>query len=533
MAPSENVSKKNRLKGLGEKALSSKLEEKAAKVSEATKEKERKKKEKKVNTRRETDSEGEEDVADRAKVKKRKAFTSKARIEDSSDDDDEPITGKDFLDLEAKEFPYRIGDTEDEEDTDDDSLADFIDSDSDPDMYKENLWVNKRKMEYDSDDKYIGDSVLEDKKMNRRRKRKEIEEARSIMRGPYSEEEFVAAFKKEQKKKKQMAAAEAGKEAASDLDDLALDLSKKKSKKGKNPSPPDSSSSSSSSSEDEEMEVEHPATSWVDDVCTPSDYEGDDPKPRPQFTYSEMANRDLTDIVEVLKTEEEEEKKKGREFVYPLSPVVREYLNVIAFLTSKKNEAQRKVSNARSSEERRTMAKKVKAIDYMQVTLVKKIRPIFPHLEIVYPIKQWEKRVSEASAKKRKANEGSAGKSSKKKKDDRDEDQELSDSDAGGDEYDNQRGRVKDEELFQRKRVVESLKGEHKKKVFFQLNPRWSIYSDEAVAHRGVDEKFDVITICRQPLTPTNSKQQKSVKAYKMSFPIGQGAAPMIINQFL
>jgi len=91
------------------------------------------------------------------------------------------------------------------------------------------------------------------------------------------------------------------------------------------------------------------------------------------------------------------------------------------------------------------------------------------------------------------------------------------------------RGRVKSENLYSRRRVVENLKGEAKKKVHFQLNKRWSVFSDEAMAHRGLEEKFDVITICRLPIldgkvvTASETAHMKNPpKPYKMSFPTSQ-----------
>jgi len=83
------------------------------------------------------------------------------------------------------------------------------------------------------------------------------------------------------------------------------------------------------------------------------------------------------------------------------------------------------------------------------------------------------------------------------------------------------RGSVKDEHLLERKCLVERMKGATKKKIHFQLNKKWSVYSDEAPSARGMETTFDVITICRSPSDEAR-KMKNPPKDYKMSIPLNQ-----------
>jgi len=451
-----HAASKKLTKRIGEEALSSKASEEKKKTEEEQKSKENQSKKKKEKGLR----------------KKDEVLTPEIVDSDSSDSDGEQeqgvISGKDFLDSEAKEASMLSEYEEEEGEEEEEELGSAHTSDD-----EENYLHLNRDIENEANDGPSFEEAQHSRKFQRR---------------------YERAQKKKQASEKKVTIPE------SSDDEMEVDEGKK--------------------------EV---VTSWVDEdkINSPSDYEGENAKPRPVFDFSQMVKKDLTPVMEALKKKKREERKNGKVFVHPLSPLVCEYLNVLSFLTSKKNESIRKGKLLKNPEEKEEQKKRVKAILYMQLALIKKIRPIFPDLDVVYPLAEWE----EKYIKKRKAEEENDVPKKRKKSSTNPVLDSSSDEDDTQSLQDEERGKVRGEEVFERKRVVETLKGDHKKKVFFQLNQRWSIYSDEATAHRGLEEKFDVITICRQPIPAANPRvQQKSVKAYKMSFPISQGT--LLISSF-
>jgi len=300
-------------------------------------------------------------------------------------------------------------------------------------------------------------------------------------------------------------------------EEQAMDLSEKKKKKG----------------EDDKY------LNWVDEamVYTASDYEERDGKraqAKPDFSFKSMMKRDLEPAVRALnKKKVAYEKQTGEAFIYPMSPLVSEYLNVLSYLTYKKTKLQKKKEEGKGDE--KALSRSLHALSTMQAGLCKKIRPIFPDLDVVYSKSEYEDKYLTESKKRKKEKPRSEKSSKKAKVDEGSIADESGDegSDKSGDEGEEeavdlypQRGKVLNEETFNRKRVVENLKGEDKKHFYFQLNKRWSIYSDETTVHRGIEEKYDVITICRQPLPEAVNRARmnnKTLKPYKMSFPITQG----------
>jgi len=65
--------------------------------------------------------------------------------------------------------------------------------------------------------------------------------------------------------------------------------------------------------------------------------------------------------------------------------------------------------------------------------------------------------------------------------------------------------------MLPRKRIVEHMRGKEKTAVHFELDQRYSVYTDTASTQRNPDEVFDVVTIMRKP-NLKYGKTQKSVR---------------------
>jgi len=198
---------------------------------------------------------------------------------------------------------------------------------------------------------------------------------------------------------------------------------------------------------------------------------------------------------------------------YPLTCEVRTIVNYLAYLGAERLKLGRSTVEPEKREEKE---KTIQAISRDMAKLISKIRPVYPQIDTVYLPKYWSHIDGYNRGSKRKIDGAEVGLESKRKKG---EEPEIT--------WDNSnRGKVRGEQLFGRRRVVATLKGEKKQKIHFQLNKRWSIFSDEATTMRGLDERFDVITIARNPSASAISRAQtsgKEAKAYKMSFPLSQG----------
>jgi len=265
----------------------------------------------------------------------------------------------------------------------------------------------------------------------------------------------------------------------------------------------------------------------------------------PPWTYEDLFYLDIGDEKKRIKQAKAD--KLPHHEIYPLSPYVIAYFNFIVFLQYKINMLLPKVKSKLFSAQMGAahILNKIETWKNQQKTFyIRTTKQLFPELGDHLPSNKFHFRQEMMEiesddefynkVRKKREREKSRRRNDEYKRMKKppydSSDEESTTSMRSDDSNSVPRGRVSQEKLYSRKRVVETLKGDQKSKIHIQLNKRWSIYSDEAVAHRGLEEKFPVITICRMPVVNGEvlemdeiNEKKNGPKPYKMSFPLAQG----------